>query len=174
MGNMTCRNVDTTSAHSCDSTQSGAIMTYDNQGQLASWTAPSGTSANEQFLYDNEGNRVLQRTVSTIGSTTTVNDTITFDSYTQTSIINGASPTTTKYYSAAVQTVAMVDGSLWYTLLGDGLGSTTLALKGDGTVQAVQLYAPFGPVRSTDGAMPTPRNYTGQLLDDATGLLYYN
>ena len=22
--------------------------------------------------------------------------------------------------------------------------------------------------------MPTPRNYTGQLLDDVTGLLYYN
>jgi RHS repeat-associated protein len=53
-------------------------------------------------------------------------------------------------------------------------GSATLTLKGDGTVQAVQLYAPFGSVRYTDGTMPTPRNYTGQLLDDASGLLYDN
>jgi YD repeat-containing protein len=137
MGNMTCRNVDTTTAHSCGSTQTGATMTYDTQGRLASWTAPSGTSANEQFLYDNEGNRVLQRTVSTVGSTTTVNDTITFDGYTQTSIINEASPTTTKYYTAAGHTVAMAVGGTWYALVADGLGSTTLALKGDGTVQAV-------------------------------------
>jgi hypothetical protein len=75
--------------------------------------------------------------VSTVGSTTTVNDTITFDGYTQTSIINGASPTTTKYYTAAGHTVAMVVGGTWYALVADGLGSTTLALKGDGTVQVV-------------------------------------
>jgi YD repeat-containing protein len=146
MGNMTCRNVDATTAHSCSSTPTGATMTYDTQGRLASWTAPSGTTANEQFLYDNEGNRVLQRTSSTSGDTTTVNDTITFDGFTQTSITNGVSPTTTRYYTAAGHTMAMVDGSHWYALVADGLGSTTLALKGNGTVQAVQLYAPFGSV----------------------------
>jgi YD repeat-containing protein len=36
-------------------------MSYDNEGRLASWTAPSGTTASDSFLYDNEGNRVLQR-----------------------------------------------------------------------------------------------------------------
>ncbi len=44
----------------------------------------------------------------------------------------------------------------------------------DGTIQAVQLYAPYGSVRSTDGSMPTPSNFTGQRLDTQIGLLYYN
>ena len=40
MGNMTCRNIDTTTAHSCDASQTGATMTYDNEGRLTSWNAP--------------------------------------------------------------------------------------------------------------------------------------
>jgi YD repeat-containing protein len=76
MGNLTCRNTDTTSGHTCaGSTPTGAVMTYDNQGRLAGWTAPSGTSASETYLYDNEGNRVLT-TNSTSGAST---DTFTFD-----------------------------------------------------------------------------------------------
>ncbi len=61
---MTCRNVDTSGVKSCAAgTQTGAMMTYDNEGRLATWTAPSNTTASDQFLYDNEGNRVLQRTM---------------------------------------------------------------------------------------------------------------
>ncbi len=54
-------------------------MTYDAQGRLSAWTAPSGTSVNEYLLYDNEGNLVLTST-STSGDST---DTFTFDSYTK-------------------------------------------------------------------------------------------
>src|SRR6266571_4741215 len=61
MGNMTCRNTDTGSGHTCGSSPTGALMSYDNEGRLASWTAPNGTTASDGFLYDNEGNRVLQR-----------------------------------------------------------------------------------------------------------------
>ena len=43
MGNMTCRNVDPTNAQTCASGQTGASMSYDNEGRLSSWTAPSGT-----------------------------------------------------------------------------------------------------------------------------------
>src|SRR6266699_14091 len=77
MGNMTCRNTDTTSGHTCGSSPTGALMSYDNEGRLASWTAPSGTTASDSFLYDNEGNRVLQET-----NTTSITDIITFDGYT--------------------------------------------------------------------------------------------
>ncbi len=54
MGNLTCRNTDTTTGHTCaGSSPTGASMTYDAQGRLTSWTAPSGTSASEYLLYDN-------------------------------------------------------------------------------------------------------------------------
>ncbi|GER88987.1 hypothetical protein KDW_31490 [Dictyobacter vulcani] len=169
MGNMTCRNVDTTSNHSCDSTQTGAKITYDNEGRPNTWTAPNGTDADDQFLYDNAGNRVLERTRT--GSTVT--DTITFDGLTDVSI-TGASTSTTKYYAADGQRVAMrKDGTLTY-LLPDLLSSTSVAVTSTGTIQAVQLFAPFGSTRYSDGTMPTPYNFTGQRLDSLTGLLYYN
>jgi RHS repeat-associated protein len=41
------------------------------------------------------------------------------------------------------------------------------------TTQAVQLFAPYGSVRYSQGTMPTTHNFTGQRLDSQTGLLYY-
>jgi RHS repeat-associated protein len=69
-GNMTCRAA--TSATTCQGTQTGAQLAYNNQGQLSNWQdkpgAPTTTGA---FLYDGDGNRVAEQTVSG-GVTTTV------------------------------------------------------------------------------------------------------
>ena len=84
MGNMTCRNVSSSSSQSCASaTQTGATMTYDN-----------------------EGNRVLQRS-----STSSVSDTITFDGYSEV-VITGGTSTITNYFSVAEQRVAMRKGAI--------------------------------------------------------------
>ncbi|GCE23204.1 RHS repeat-associated core domain-containing protein [Dictyobacter kobayashii] len=174
MGNMTCRNVDTTSGHGCDAAQSGAIMTYDNDGRLATWVAPNGTVASDQFLYDNSGQRVLQRASNTVGSTTTTSDTISFDGYTDVTITGGTT-STTKYYSVGGKTVAMrQDGTFFSYLMPDFLGSNSINLRADGSVQAVQLFSPFGSTRYSDGTMLSPFNFTGQRLDTQTGLLYFN
>ena len=176
MGNMTCRNVDPSGSQSCASgAQTGATMSYDNEGRLTSWAAPTGITASDQFLYDNEGNRVLQRTSTTpVGSTTpTVTDTITFDGYSEVAITDGT-PTITNYFSVAGQRVAMRKGAILSYLVPDFLGSSSVALNNDGTIQAVQLYAPYGSVRYSDQIMPTDYNFTGQRLDSQTGLLYDN
>jgi len=168
MGNMVCRNTDTTSGHACGNSPTGALMTYDVEGRLTKWTAPSGTTATDTFLYDGEGNRVLQET-----STSSITDTITFDGYTET-VITGGTPITTKYYSANGQRVAMRTSSTLSYLLADALGSSTVALDSTGATQAVQLFTPYGSVRYSQGSMPTTYNFTGQRLDSQTGLLYYN
>jgi hypothetical protein len=100
MGDMTCRNVDTTagSTQSCNASQSGALMSYDDAGRLSSWTVPSAATPSDQFLYDNASNRVLQR-ISNGSSGLT--DTISFDGYTDVTI-NGSQTATIKYYSVAV------------------------------------------------------------------------
>lgn len=160
MGNMTCRNVDSTTAHSCaGASPSGATMSYDNEGRLATWTAPSGTTASDAFLYDPSGNRVLQRT-----STTTVTDTIYFDGFTETSL-SGCLTTTTKYYSADGMRVAMNQSNAIYYLFADLLGSSSVVLNGDGSFKASQLFAPYGTVRASQGTMHTPYNFTGQRFD---------
>ncbi len=137
MGNMTCRNVDSSGSQSCGSgTQTGATMAYDNEGRFTTWTAPGGTTDSAQFLYDAGGNRVLQcRSTITAGrSIPTITDTITFDGYTDTTISNGTT-TTTKYDQAGGQTVAEATGTAWSYLVPDLLKNTTQALKGDGAVQ---------------------------------------
>src|SRR5258708_26733534 len=165
MGNRTCRNVDTGSGHTCGSGQSGALMTYDNEGRLTGWTAPSGTTASDSFLYDNEGNRVLQRTNDSNGIT----DTITFDSYLEIVLHNG-NTTTSKYYNVGGQRVAMRTGTTLYYLLNDDLGGTSLVLTSGGGVQAVQLYAPYGAVRYSQGTVPTTYNYAGHRFVSGDGL----
>ena len=173
-GEMVCRNIASGTGHTCGGGSSnGAAMTYDAAGRLTNWTAPSGTTASDSFLYDNAGNRGLQTTSNTSYGTTTITDTITFDGYTETSITNGAT-TTIKYYSVNGQKVAMHWNGTLYYLLSDSLGSSTVALKDDGTTQAAQLFAPYGAVRHSSGTMPTTYNFTGQRLDSETGLLYYN
>ena len=175
MGNMTCRNVDTTSAHSCATgAQTGATMTYDNEGQLASWQAPSGNNETDQFLYDGDGQRVLQRVATTTGSAANVTDTITFDGYTDTTITNGTTTDVTKYYSVQGKNVAMVNSQGWFTLVPDMQSGNTLVINSNGSIKSVQLFAPYGSVRYSDGTSPTAHNYTGQRLDGTTGLLYYN
>src|SRR6185312_903153 len=170
MGNMTCRYIATTSGHTCaGSSPTGATMTYDNAGRLDTWTAPSGTTASDQILYDNNGNRVLQST----NVNATVTDTIYFDGYTETSI-SGGTTTTTKFYAAGGQTIAMNMSNAVYYLLADFLNSSDVVLNSDGTLKAAQLFSPYGTVRYSQGTMPTTHNFTGQRLDSQTGLLYYN
>src|SRR5579875_1755397 len=107
MGNMTCRNMDTTTAHTCGgSTPTGATMSYDAQGQMTTWNAPSGTVGSAHYLYDNEGNRVLTNSANA-GTTT---DTISFDGYTET-VLSGGTTATTKYYSLNGQRIAVRVGS---------------------------------------------------------------
>lgn len=91
---MTCRNVDTTTAHACDASQTGAQRTYDNEGRLETWAAPSGTTASDQSLYDNSGQRVFQHSSSTLAGTTTKTDTITFDGATDVTTTDGVTSTT--------------------------------------------------------------------------------
>jgi hypothetical protein len=57
-------------------------MGHDNVGRLASWTAPTGTTATDGFPYDNAGDRMLQRVNN--GTVTII-----FDGYSET-VLSGA------------------------------------------------------------------------------------
>ncbi|HEU5376781.1 MAG TPA: RHS repeat-associated core domain-containing protein, partial [Ktedonobacteraceae bacterium] len=165
---MTCRNVDATTAHTCGgSTPTGALMSYDAQGRLVSWVAPTGTPASEHLLYDNAGNLVLTRATTPSGTTSTV-----FFGFTET-VLSGSTTTTTTSYSVAGQRVAERVGTAFSYLIANLQGSPTVALTSAGTVSAVQFYLPYGTTGFAWGTMPTAHRYTDQLLDSQMGLLYY-
>ena len=116
---------------------------------------------------------MLTRGSTTSNGATTTTDTITFDSLSEV-VITGASSTITNYYSVDGQRVAMRKGAILSYLLPDFLGSDSIALNGDGSVQAVQVFAPYGSVRYRDQVMPTDYSFTGQRADSLSGLLYDN
>jgi RHS repeat-associated protein len=175
MGNMTCRNTASGTGHTCaGSTPTGATLTYDNEGRLSSWTAQVNKTGSDTFLYDGEGNRVLQSSSSTAGGVTTVTDTITFDGYSEVSM-SGGTTTTLTYDSLNGERLAVQHNTnLLKYLISDLLGSADVAVNSGGGMVAVELYWPYGESEYSWGTMPTTYNFTGQRLDSVTGLLYFN
>ena len=81
----------------------------------------------------------------------------------------------TKYYGFGGDTVAMrVDGELSW-IFSDQLGSTGITYKADGSGTSRQFYYPFGGIRNPGGApvVDTDVGFTGQRLDESTGLMFY-
>ena len=136
-----------------------AALTYDAENRLVS---VSGSGVTASFVYDGDGNRVQ----STINGVTTVY----IGNYYEKSGDN-----ITKYYYAGAMRVAMKSGSGTTWLLGDHLGSTSLAVNGaTGQESSEQRYMPFGEVRYSSGALPTKYTFTGQYSNVSDfGLMYY-
>ncbi len=67
-----------TRAHTCAREPDGRDDDLRQRRSAQQLESPQGSTGTDQFLYDNEGNRVLQRS-----STHSVSDTITFDGYSE-------------------------------------------------------------------------------------------
>ena len=167
-GDMTCRAPST--GVTCNGTQTGAQLTYDNEGELSNWqNQPSNPTSTAAFLYDGQGNRVAQQ--STQGGTTTT--TVYVGNVEEDSTTGGTTTKTTYYYANGARIAMAVNGSFSY-LASDGLGSADVALNSTGSATASALYAPYGSARYSNGTMPTDYGFTGQHSDSITGLDYYN
>jgi RHS repeat-associated protein len=81
----------------------------------------------------------------------------------------------TKYYGFGGDTVGMrVDGELSW-IFSDQLGSTGITYQADGSGTSRQFYYPFGGIRNPGGSpvVDTDVGFTGQRLDETTGLMFY-
>jgi RHS repeat-associated protein len=165
-GDMTCRAPN--SSLTCSGTPTGQQLSYDAMRRLISWqNATNSPTMTATYAYDGEGERVEQQ-VTTNGTTTT---TLYIGAYEEISI-TGSQTTTTKYYQAGPVTAEAVNGTLYY-LVSDNLSSIAMVLTSSGTVQATQLYMPYGVVRYSSGTMPTSYGFTKQRAD-GSGLDYFN
>ena len=133
-------------------------LTYDAENRLTQ--VKKNGSVIATFVYDGDGKRVK----ATVNGTTTV---YIGDYYELTG------STGRKYYYANGQRVAMRVGGTPYYLLTDHLGSTAITANSSGSRVAELRYKAWGEPRYTDGTTPTTYRFTGQRLDDATGLYYY-
>jgi hypothetical protein len=107
----------------------------------------TGTGLSASFVYDGDGKRVKQ----TIGGVAT------------TSFIGNyyeVSGSTTKYYYAGGQRIAMRQGTTLYYLLSDHLGSTSITTSATGTKVAELRYKAC-PLRFAPGVLRDPYPLTG-------------
>ena len=143
-------------------------MTYDAMRRLLSWqNAASSPTSTASYAYDGEGNRVWQQTTSS-GTTTTTTYVGTYEEIATT----GSTTNTIQYYQAGGVAAISVNGTLSY-LVSDTLGSVSEALSSTGSMQAAQLYLPYGGGRYSSGTMPTTYGFTDQHLDPS-GLMYFH
>jgi len=126
-----------------------------------------------EYEYDYTGQRVKQIVDDGTNSTKRVYiGTIYEEVY-----INNVATDTIKYIYAGTQRIALdstKDGLQYFH--GDHLGSTNLITDSSGTVVRTNNYTPYGNsyANSSTGTKDNARKYTGQILDDTSGLYYYN
>ena len=124
-------------------------LSYDAENHMIGVTGPVTTT----FTYNGDG----QRVIATEGVTTT----IFVGSYSEWDV---NSEKVTKYYFAGAVRIAMREGTsdpVW--LLGDHLGSTSVAASSTGTLISRMGFKPWGETRFVvSGSMPTEYQYTGQ------------
>jgi hypothetical protein len=129
-------------------------LAWDVEGRLSNWqnttTSPTVTA---KYLYDGEGNRVVQQVVdTTAASTTTISYVGRRETYSITTSSGPTAITTTDYIPAGKVVAVAVNGAA-----GSGLsylatsyqGSVVEALDSTGSVgvTASQLYVPYGGIR---------------------------
>jgi len=121
-------------------------------------TVTNGTTVTV-FTYDGDGKRVKQK----VAPTTTVF----IGNYCEIAI-SGTQRITTTYYYANGQRIALRTVAGVTYIHSDHLGSTAVT---SGAQSGDIRYFPYGATRS--GAVSTAYKFTGQRLDDSTGLYYY-
>jgi len=130
-------------------------MLWDTENRLTSVT----NGVTETYDYDADGERITRTT----GGVTTV--------YLGGRWEETSAGAVKKYYPFNGTVIVVRDSSAGVSYLhGDHLGSVSATT---GAQPGPQTYGPWGNVTS-GGSSATARNYTGQYLDSASGLLYYH
>jgi RHS repeat-associated protein len=73
----------------------------------------------------------------------------------------------TRLRTGAGQRVALRKAGVLQYVLGDHLGSTSVVLNDDGTVDSEARYYPYGVTRWSSGTLPTDYRFTGERLEQS-------
>lgn len=141
----------------------GRTMNYDPYNRLQSVMSGSTTTS---FVYDGDGRRVKKTVNNGVTSVTTTYISQLYE------CTNGSC---SKYVFASSQRIAVktVGSSAVYYYHADQLGSSSVVTDGAGAKVQSLTYLPYGQVRGNTGSIDVTRKYTGQELDDSTGLYFY-
>ena len=134
-------------------------LTWDDVGQLSQLTGSSGTTS---YLYDADGNLLLQEDPSS--ATLYLSD--------EQITLAGSTLSGTRYYQVGGQTVAArTSAGQVYYLAGDQEGTQTLAVNSTTLAVTERFYDPYGNSVGTAGSgWLGDQGFQGGAADSATGL----
>ena len=141
----------------------GRWIAFDEENRPVKIITPAGTVTT--FVYDFEGNRV-EKTIEQGGTSQTTVFIGTLYEETGSDAVD--------YIYAGSQRVALKKsgGAVEY-FLPDHLGGTHRIADSGGNVVRTTSYQPYGSVYQSFGSEDDDHKFTGQRLDDTTGLYYY-
>ncbi|MEW6682131.1 MAG: FG-GAP-like repeat-containing protein [Nitrospirota bacterium] len=135
-------------------------LVYDHENRPTTITVSGVTTT---FVYDGDGGRVKK----TVGGVTT----------TYIGQLYECTTSCSKYIFAGSQRLALkpngTTGTIYYYHT-DHLGSSSVVTDQTGAVVERLGYHPYGQVRTNTGSVDVNHKFTGQRLDDSTGLYFYN
>src|SRR3989339_109479 len=127
-----------------------------------------------EFTYDYQGQRMIKRRFNVQGSE--LSKTLYIGTIYEKNLTSSETIKQIHAASQAIATLSSTDGLSY--IHPDHLGSTNKLTSGNqntlGQVIRTTTYTPYGTTYASNGSIDTPRKYTGQILDDNTGLYYYN
>lgn len=137
-------------------------LVYDGENRLVKVYLTDPNSPLAVFTYDADGSRV--KGIVNGVATVYIGDYLEW---------TGSTSTMKKYYYHGSTRVAVREGSSLYYLVGDHLGSTSLAYDTNGNKVGEMRYKAWGEDRYVDGTIHTARKYTGQVEEPGLGLYFY-
>ena len=145
---------------------------YDYDNRPIKIVMPDGTQT--EFTYDYQGQRVIKRHLDAQRAELT--KTLYIGTIYEKNL---TSSETIKQIHAATQRIATISSTDGLSYIhADHLGSTNKLTSGNqntlGQVIRTTTYTPYGTTYASNGTADTTRKFTGQILDDNTGLYYYN
>jgi RHS repeat-associated protein len=139
----------------------GQSLSWDAEGHLAS--ATDSTGATTAYLYDADGNRLVSRDPT--GATLYLPGTeVHVDS-------SGGSPSVTRFYTQAGQTVAVRSAAALTWLAGDHQGTSLLGVRASDYSFTKRFQDPFGAQRGGPVTWPSARSFLDGAAD-STGLVH--
>jgi len=134
--------------------------------RAATWTPPK-TPKTTRFTYDGDGGRVKKELLASDGSL--VSSSIYIGG-----LYEKTGSNATKYILLGNQKIAQKDPSGTYFIHTDHLGSSNVLTDSTGNQAQLLEYTPYGSVKLNQGIKDIAHKFTGQRLDDSTGLYFYN
>ena len=133
--------------------------------RATTWTPPK-TVKTTKFTYDGDGGRVKKELLASDGTLLT---SITYIG----GLYEKTGSLATKYVMLGDQRVAQKDPSGTYFIHTDHLGSSNVLTDSTGNQAQLLEYTPYGSVKLNQGTKDIAHKFTGQRLDDTTGLYFY-